>query len=92
MRLLLSEEAAAQLNLWKEVGELLRIAPPLIGTRHGAAPPTQEILKQGYIPTRTMEISSTNIRQRLKEKRYCGHLVPAKVLDYIRLHHLYSGS
>ena len=29
LRLLLSEEAAAHFNQWKEAGELLRLAPPL---------------------------------------------------------------
>lgn len=38
---------------------------------------------------RKMEISSTEIRARLKKKLYCGHLVPAETLDYIREHHLY---
>ena len=41
-------------------------------------------------PTNLLEISATEIRQRLKKKLYCGHLVPAKVLDYITLHRLYS--
>lgn len=70
-RLLLSEEAAPHLDQWKEIQELIRLAPPLIGPR-----------------VRT--ISSTEIRARLKKKLYCGHLVPGKVLDYIKANHLYS--
>ena len=41
------------------------------------------------IGPREAPISSTDIRDRLKKKLYCGHLVPAKVLEYIRLHKLY---
>ncbi|MCP5469379.1 MAG: nicotinate-nicotinamide nucleotide adenylyltransferase [Chlamydiales bacterium] len=36
-----------------------------------------------------MEISGTQIRERLKKGLYCGHLVPANVLDYIHEHQLY---
>jgi nicotinate-nucleotide adenylyltransferase len=41
------------------------------------------------IGPREIHISSTEIRARLKKRLYCGHLVPAKVLDYIHKHHLY---
>lgn len=36
------------------------------------------------------EISATDIRDRLSRGLYCGHLLPAKVLDYIALNGLYS--
>src|SRR5207244_6297019 len=38
------------------------------------------------IGSRFMQISSTMIRERLKKKLYCGHLVPAKTLEYIFTH------
>ncbi len=41
------------------------------------------------IGRREIQISSTEIRERLKKKLYCGHLVPAKTLDYIQKHRLY---
>lgn len=69
-RLILSDEAAAHLDQWKETEELIRLAPPLIGPRK-------------------IDISSTEIRARLKKKLYCGHLVPAKALEYIQRHQLY---
>ncbi len=87
--LLLSEESAASFMEWKEAEELARLAPPLIGCRKGA-PPTSSFLKKGFTPTKSMEISSTEIRERLKNKLYCGHLVPAKALDYIERYRLYS--
>lgn len=71
LRLLLSEEAAARLDQWKETQELVRLAPPLIGPRE-------------------IQISSTQIRDRLKKRLYCGHLVPAKALQYIEKHQLYQ--
>jgi nicotinate-nucleotide adenylyltransferase len=93
LRLLLSEEAASRFDLWKEAAELIRLAPPLIGARHGASPirgPLGDALKRGFTPTKLMEISSTEIRDRLKKGLYCGHLVPAKTLDYIHSNRLYS--
>lgn len=91
LRLLLSEEAAAHFSQWKEADELLRLAPPLIGGRRAGDPPRlPDALRPAFTPTRILEISSTEVRERLKKKLYCGHLIPAKALDYIHLHHLYS--
>ncbi len=70
LRLLLSDESAAQLEQWKETQELVALAPPLIGPR-------------------AIQISSTDIRARLKKRLYCGHLIPAKTLDYILANRLY---
>ncbi len=39
---------------------------------------------------RLLPISSTEIRKRLKEGKYCGHLLPQEVLEYIYKHNLYS--
>ena len=93
LRLLLSEETLPHIDLWKEAAELIRIAPPLVGTRREAPHPHGPFaaaLKRGYTPTKTMEISSTDIRARVEKGLYCGHLVPAKALDYIHTHRLYS--
>lgn len=89
--LLLSEEAAIHFDLWKEAQELLRLAPPLIGARAGFSlqGPLSTALRKGLTLTRIMEISSSEIRGRLKQKLYCGHYVPAKALDYIVSHRLY---
>lgn len=81
--LLLSEESIESFSRWKESEEIVRLAGPLIGTRkkggHFA----------GLTPMPVMEISSTEVRNRLKKNLPCLHLVPAIILDYIRLHRLY---
>jgi nicotinate-nucleotide adenylyltransferase len=41
------------------------------------------------IGPRKIEISSTEIRNRLKKNLYCGHLVPAIVLDFIHKERIY---
>lgn len=46
-------------------------------------------LREGLTETRLVEISGTEIRERLRAGEYCGHLVPEKVLDYICKNRLY---
>jgi len=84
-RLILSEEAMAQFGFWKEPGEILRLAPPLVGMRAGRTVP------QGFpvVSMPLFDIASTEIRERFKKNFYCGHLVPRIALDYIREHQLY---
>ncbi len=91
-RLILSEEAATHFDQWKEFQELIRLAPPLIGTRAPARMKGSlaEKLRSGFTQTKIFEISSTEIRARLKKGLYCGHLVPQNVLEYIRERGLYS--
>lgn len=91
-RLLLSEEAAACLEQWKDFQELIHLAPPLIGARLSSQMPKQlaHPLHSYYTRTKIFEISSIEIRERLKRGLYCGHLVPSKVLEYIQQYSLYS--
>jgi nicotinate-nucleotide adenylyltransferase len=90
--LLLADEAAQGLEQWRKSDELLRLAPPLIGVRDGQqiGGKYASVLQSKTIRMPRMEISSTEIRRRLAEGKYCGHLVPEKALDYIRARHLYS--
>jgi nicotinate-nucleotide adenylyltransferase len=90
--LLLSSDALEDFHLWKEADEILELSRPLIGARTGFLSPQKipEALQKGIISTRALDISSTEVRDRLKKRLYCGHLLPAKVLDYIQKHHLYS--
>jgi len=78
--LLLADDSAAHLDMWKEAGALIQLAPPLVGSRTAG---------QGIIKTKVSEISSSEVRQRLRAHLYCGHLVPSNVLKYIQMHHLY---
>ena len=53
---------------------------------------TQELIRLAppLIGPRNIDISSTEVRERLKKRMYCGHLIPAKALDYIHKHRLYE--
>lgn len=99
--LILGEDAVCRFQEWKEIHELSRLIPFLIGSRPGFNLETelkklfeldrellQAILK-GLVPTKQMEICSTDLRQRLEKRLYCGHLIPAKTLDYIYENQLY---
>ncbi|MCP5510068.1 MAG: nicotinate (nicotinamide) nucleotide adenylyltransferase [Chlamydiales bacterium] len=98
--LMLAEDALPRLHLWKDAEALLRLAPPIIGSRHPNtqgynpklfSPDIQQLIENGRYQTRVMEISSTAIRQQLLAGGYyLGHMVPRKVLDYIHKHRLYS--
>lgn len=81
-RLLLSDESSATLPAWKDSAEIVKLAPPLVGSRTG----------QGahIIQTPLFDVSSSEVRRRLKKKLYCKHLVPSIVLDYIEEFGLYS--
>lgn len=95
--LIIGEDAAYHLMEWKEIEKLLNIASPLIGRRFGLdaskinafKPSIRKKVLDGYISTKTMEISSTTIRKRLKKRLYCAHLLPSKILDYIYQNGLY---
>lgn len=97
LRLILSDKEIPGFFKWREVNELVSLAPPLIGSRRPAPPslPPEadpeicKTIKAGWTPMPILEISGTNIRERFKFKRYCGHLVPRKVLDYIYENEIY---
>lgn len=94
---ILGEDAIATFHQWKSFEELVSLATPLIGTRiSGSIPPLSHLphkvsqaLKAGLTPIPVMEISSTLIRERLKHKKYCGHLLTESSLKYIETKKLY---
>ena len=94
IHLILGEDHIASFPRWKEVEDLIRLAIPLIGTRElgdfSQLPlGFQEKLRNAKIEIPRFEISSTQVRSRLSQKKYCGHLVPDAVLKYIEKNHIY---
>ncbi len=92
--LILGGDIINGLETWKGVDRLLEMAPPLVGgrpqLRENFLPEwIQKKIAQGETPIPSLEISSTDVRERLSQKKSCTHLVPAKVLDYIEEHGLY---
>lgn len=96
--LVIAEDVAYELDQWKEVDRLLQIAPPIVPVRYGfnrkklkqLPEKIKSKVEQGMVRIPAMDISSTEIRERLKKKFYCGHLLQGKILDYIHQNALYS--
>jgi nicotinate-nucleotide adenylyltransferase len=94
IRLIIGKEALPLFHTWKDYKEILKIAPPIIGYRSNFSEiilknELKEMSIKNFIMNKSLDISSTDIRSRLKTKSYCSHLVPSKVLDYIYEHRLY---
>lgn len=95
--LVLGEDALRHFHRWKDVDDIVLLAPPLTGSRlaEGSncfemlSPFVEDAIREGMTKIPVMEISSTVIRQRLAKGLYCGHYVSAPVLDYIQRHQLY---
>jgi len=96
--LLLGEDSIPGFFRWHEVREIVQMVPLLIGSRTGewdcddpeADPLILGAIEKGIVKTNLMDISSTELRRRLSQNLYCGHLVPAKALAYIQKHDLYG--
>lgn len=93
--LMMGDDALPGFFTWHQPEEIVKLVPILIGRRRLEFPefigdPTLCVaLKKGVTPTKIMDICSTDIRKRLKAGQYCGHLLPAKVVDYIYANQLY---
>lgn len=87
LHLILGDDQVTSFHLWKEVDELMRLSPSLIGTR--SSQDEKSLLQGQWVKIPIFDVSSTVIRERLSQKKYCGHLILSSVLDYIYQHHLY---
>lgn len=73
---------------WKEVNEIFKISKFIVANRPGY--PVEDIPKEVETVVITpIEISSEDIRKRLKSGRPIRYLVPEKVRTYIVAHSLY---
>lgn len=95
--LLLGEDSIPGFFRWHQVEDIVQMVPLLIGSRSGQWSASQEssdliqqAIEKGIVKTRMMDISSTDLRERLAKRLYCGHLIPARTLDYIKKNQLYQ--
>lgn len=98
--LIIGADSLVQMELWQKPENILRDAIILVAKRQG--PTTQEFLdkmesiKAKYnadiriIPCTYIDISSTEIRERVKAGKSIKYLVPEVTENYIRKHHLYE--
>lgn len=96
--LLMGEDAVPGFLDWHLPEEIVNLVPLLIGLRSGIwqyeiesfSLPIREAIQKGLTQTRLVDISGTELRRRLSQNLYCGHLIPASVLKYIQENRLYQ--
>ncbi|MEL7431463.1 MAG: nicotinate-nucleotide adenylyltransferase [Chlamydiota bacterium] len=92
---LLSAANMAAFPQWKNPKRILELATPIVGLRKDHPQPQlfssslEKSFADHMFRVRTMEISSTDVRMRRKKGLAIEHLVPSKVVDYIRKKNLY---
>lgn len=84
--LILGSDLLDHFHDWKESQQLIAEFHPVAGVRGENTDPIEGI-KVALI--NKMEISSTEVRERVSSGLYIEHLVPLKVVDYILCHQLY---
>lgn len=96
---IIGEDSLCDLPLWREPNRILSMASILAFPRKSmeTLDKTIEIMRGKYgnnifiIDAPIFEISSTDIRRRLKDKRTVRYMVPDRVIQYIEENRLYDG-
>ncbi|MGB5531076.1 MAG: nicotinate-nucleotide adenylyltransferase [Ignavibacteriaceae bacterium] len=79
-------------HTWKDPDEILKLAKIIVLKRKSShAPPFEDkYYRQAFfVQTRGIEISATDIRERVKKEMPINFLVPPNVMEYIHNHKLY---
>ncbi len=95
--LLLGADAAETLPLWKDVEKFRELCRVIVCDRHGSPTyrttvPAELValgLKFEFMPIPELDISATDIRQRIRLGKPVRYLVPDLVAEYIHEHRLY---
>lgn len=96
--LIIGEDSLSGFPMWHRAKEIIQLTTLLVGIRTGNKAilcddlEIQEAILAGMTPTKTIDISSSEIRERISKKKTCFHLLPSKVLDYIYANRLYFDS
>ena len=92
LHLVLGADAAAGLPTWERIDEVRRLADLVVVDRPGqpaATPPAGWTWTRVEVPR--LEVSSTDLRDRVADGRPLDYLLPPAVIACIREHHLYRG-
>jgi nicotinate-nucleotide adenylyltransferase len=94
--LLIGEDSVLGFFQWHQAAEIVKLVPIYVGCRliktssHLTGDPAiSSALEKGMTKTHIMEISATEIRERVSQKKNIWYLTPSKVVDYIYDNHLY---
>jgi nicotinate-nucleotide adenylyltransferase len=86
--LLLGADAARDLAAWWEVEALPGLADVIVFARPGASVPRHPLISR-VIPVPVIDLSATQVRERVKQGRSIRYLVPDPVREYIAARGLY---
>jgi nicotinate-nucleotide adenylyltransferase len=86
--LLLGADAAAELPSWHEARRIPELARVVVFARPGTAVPASPWVA-GSIEVPAIDISATEIRNRVRQGRSVRYWVPDAVAEYITTHRLY---
>ena len=81
-------------NSWRDPDEIMNLATIVVLKRKSSHPPEfkDKYYNQAvFVQTRGIEISATDLRERVKKELPINFLVPPKVMEYIYNHKLYVG-
>jgi nicotinate-nucleotide adenylyltransferase len=88
LTLLLGADAAAELPLWHQAREIPKLAQVVVFARPGSLVPESPMITR-TIRVPAIDISATQVRQRVREGRSIRYWVPDPVAEYIGHHGLY---
>ncbi len=93
--LITGNDALESFHKWYKFKEILSLVPLIVGRRKlGEFSSSDPIVRQAFAKTACqtslLEVSSTQVRDRIKKNLPCLHLLPQKVVDYIHENKLYS--
>ena len=90
--LVLGADAAAGLPTWERVDEVRRGAELVVVDRPGTAPPAMpEGWRWTHVEVPHLEVSSTDLRDRVADGRPLEYLLPSGVIACVRERRLYRG-
>lgn len=89
LRLLIGADQMRDFHTWKKGSRIIELAEPVVLAR-GDEPLPDESWRGRLLSTPMMDVSGTQIRQRLREGLAVDQWVSPRVGQYIRNHRLYS--
>jgi nicotinate-nucleotide adenylyltransferase len=88
--LLMGADAAAELAGWRDVERIPELARLVVFARPGSTVPQTPWISQ-VIQVPAIDVSATEIRQRVRQRLPIRYWVPDSVAEYIARHQLYLG-
>lgn len=81
-----------EFHTWKDPDDIMKLTKIIVLKRRSSHPPQfkdKYYNKAVFVETRGIEISATDIRERVRKEQPINFLVPPNVLEYIHNHNLY---